>query len=231
MKHFPKAFNTSTIKALLDGKKTVIRLPLNVPVGWELSDTKLSKITSSHPKKGKWGALIRKGIGTEFPEADLVTAPLSVGDLIWVRETFATLDRGTNEQVHPFDRSCQEVRYKASENPNLANCTDWEVRGYKWRRSVHMPKHCSRLTLKITNVYIERLTEISEEQAISEGMPSREEAQQMAINAGLGWYDRPTKWFKQQWVKTYGENSWNDEQFVWVVEFTLINQNIANVAV
>lgn len=75
------------VNALLDGRKLVTRRPLVIPEGWELHDRKLSKITSSHPKKGKWGVLIRRGVDTDFPQTNLVPAPCFIDDLVWVRET------------------------------------------------------------------------------------------------------------------------------------------------
>lgn len=228
MKTIPMIFNTEMVKALLSGSKAVTRRPLTVPDGWELHDRKPSKITSSHPKKGKWGALIRRGVGTDFPQSDLVSAPCFVGDLIWVRETFAALGHDDYNQVNPNDvASVHEYRYKASENPNLANCSDHEVRGYKWVPSIHMPKHASRLTLKITDVRIERVQDITEEQAVLEGMPTSEKCQRMAVESGLSWYQKPVTWFKSLWDSIY--NDWSNNPSVWVIEFEVIHKNVAQV--
>ena len=234
MKHVPMIFNSAMVKALLDGRKTVTRRPLRIPEGWELADTKLSKITSSHPKKGKWGALVRSGVGAEFPQADLITAPCSVGDLVWVRETFCMGRIDEHDADHPADRYKYVEQCEGDSNYSIskAQCEmdSIEVHEVKWTPSIHMPKAASRITLKVTDVRIERVTDISDEQAVSEGMPSREEAQRMAVSAGLDWYDRPTKWFKRLWQQIYGDESWSQAQFVWVIEFEMINQNVTNVA-
>lgn len=228
MKHVPMIFNSAMVKALLDGRKTVTRRPLRIPEGWELADTKLSKITSSHPKKGKWGALVRCGIGTEFPQSDLIAAPCSVGDLVWVRETFCTGRIEQYDSGHPasdyfyVEQGCGNDSYTVSKA--FCEMEGIELEDVRWTPSIHMPKAASRITLKVTDVRIERVTDISDEQAVSEGMPSREEAQRMAVSAGLDWYDRPAKWFKRLWQQIYGNESWSPAQFVWVIEFEMINR-------
>ncbi|WP_136487839.1 hypothetical protein [Vibrio sp. H11] len=208
MKTVPMIFNTEMVTALLNGSKAVTRRPIRIPDGWELYDSKLSKITSSHPKKGKWGALVRRGVGTDFPQCDLVTAPCFIGDLIWVRETFATLHPGQDyEEISPWEVGCQEVRYKASEPTGLANEKDHEIRGYKWRPSIHMPKHCSRLTLRVTDVRIEKLKDLrgNPEQVQKEGF-------------------RNWPMFKHTWRSIYGTCEPNDH--VWAIEFEVIEKNV-----
>lgn len=216
MKTIPMLFQTELVRALLDGRKTVTRRPLDIAPGWELKDRKPTKITSSHPKKGKWGALIRKETFDDKYQHDLVTAPCFVDDLIYVRETFAALGHNDYQQVNPNHiTEIHEYRYKASERESIANCQDHEVRGYKWVPSIHMPRHASRLTLKVTDVRIEQLQDITEEQAINEGMqPARPSSLVMPYRTS----------FMDIWDDIYG--SWTDNPYVWVIEFEVINQNI-----
>lgn len=224
MKQIPMIFNSDMVKALIDGRKTVTRRP--------------AKGVSYSERMGFIFNGFAHGIGADHRQTmnNIINRPVNagcpanVGDLIYVRETFATLHCGSYEEISPNDRCCQEIRYKATENQALANEDDWEVRGYKWRPSIHMPKHCSRLTLKVTDVKIEPVTDISDEQAVLEGMPSAEEAQAMAIEAGLDWYQRPRKWFESLWGLIYGKESWTPSQYVWVIEFEVIKQNVTKVA-
>ena len=228
MKAIPMLFQTELVRALLEGRKTVTRRPLDIAIGWELKDRKPTKITSSHPKKGKWGALIRKETFDDKYQHDLVTAPCFVGDLIYVRETFAALGHNDYQQVNPNHiTEIHEYRYKASEKESIANCEDHEVRGYKWVPSIHMPKHASRLTLIITDVRIERVQDITEEQAIKEGMPTDEECQKLAVESGIGWYQKPAIWFKNAWNSIY--NNWDQNPYVWVIEFEVIHKNVDQV--
>ena len=64
----PILFCTMMVQATLEERKTNTRRICNIPDGWEYDG--YGRITSDHPKKGKLGAIIRKGVGTDFPEID-----------------------------------------------------------------------------------------------------------------------------------------------------------------
>lgn len=106
-------------------------------------------------------------------------------------------------------------------------CDDFEDEVSAWHPSIHMPRAASRTTLIVTDVRIERVQEITEEQAILEGMPTREEAQRMAVESGLGWYQNPVVWFKNLWDGLY--NNWNKNPYVWAIEFKVVKKNISEV--
>ncbi len=102
------------------------------------------------------------------------------GTLLWVRETWATLG---NEDGHPITadgKLCRErdaaLFYRADAKPpgmgdygleSLPDGSYWEG---PWRPSIHMPRWASRLALRVTSVRVERLQEISEEDAKAEGV-------------------------------------------------------------
>jgi hypothetical protein len=83
----------------------------------------------------------------------------------------------------------------------------------RWRPSIYMPRWASRILLEITNVRVERLQDISEEDARAEG----------------GWRGRgfgnpdfavsPCDEFPTLWASVYGEESWLANPWVWVIEF------------
>lgn len=91
-------------------------------------------------------AVFAKGRSTGF---EMVKAPYQPGDILYVRETWAVSDG--------------EFYYRA-DTPIF---TPWEVD--KWRPSIHMPKEAARIFLRVTDVRVERLQEITEEQARAEG--------------------------------------------------------------
>jgi hypothetical protein len=206
MKAVPMIFNTEMVKALLDGRKTVTRRPVKRfgIFNWVVvnGETGVRWVTDKNNVHQKW---------LEFPT--------NVGDLIYVRETFATLGHDDYQEVSPRNRSeIHEVRYKASERGSIANHHDWEVRGYHWRPSIHMPKWASRLTLKVTDVRIERVQDITDEQANSEGCWH---------GIGGGEVDlavSPQDHFPTLWESLYG--NWNQNPYVWVIEFEVIHKNV-----
>lgn len=128
------------------------------------------------------------------------------GDILWVRETTADL-RGT-------------FRYRADNDSDLKLFTGWKP-------SIHMPKEAARIFLKVTNVRVERLQDISEEDAIAEGIAS--------FNHGFGgsprgvWYRdykhlshncRPRDSFRTLWQSINGKkHPWDTNPWVWVYTF------------
>lgn len=135
----PILFNTEMVQAILDNLKTVTRRVVK-------------------PQPVMYGFL-----ETCFDWSN-VKAPYSPGDILYVRETFC----GWNLPIFGM-KYC----YKATDpNGNRAPTgqdpdDDWEVR--PWRPSIHMPKEAARLFLRVTNVRVERLQDITEEQAKAEG--------------------------------------------------------------
>ena len=109
------------------------------------------------------------------------------GDRLWVRENFISRDDikraiyAADHEVHAkwwagcdwtsawgegYPRSCQTITNSGD------NCCSHKER-VRWRPSIHMPRWASRLTLTVTDVLVQRLQEISEEDAIAEGVRSR----------------------------------------------------------
>lgn len=246
MKVKPMIFNTEMVKAILAGKKTVTRRPINVqPSG---DDHKALFIVDSTDKK-EVGKI--KWFDGDSTYGNPIKKTCEIGDLIYVRETFAALGHNDYQQVSPRNiTEIHEYRYKASERESIANCKDHEVRGYKWVPSIHMPRYASRLTLKVTDVRIERAQDISEEQAEREGVISTEDYGELAgeenlfdcpecqgfqvhgyigYNGGVGetdcfTCDTAVKRFGILWDSIY--QNWDKNPYVWVIEFEVIHQNV-----
>lgn len=141
-----------------------------------------------------------------------------VGDRLWVRETFAAFDADWKHPGKPHDLRAgpwPNVVYPAS----VAKIPDGTC-----RPSIHMPRWASRITLEITAVRVERLNDISEEDAEAEGIDME------ALYDSQDCYDciadhnmtgRPTVTgaFKYLWESIYGVDSWSVNPWVWVIEF------------
>ncbi|WP_122613980.1 hypothetical protein [Pseudomonas viridiflava] len=130
-----------------------------------------------------------------------------VGDRLWVREAWQA-DEQVNA-VAPRELSHGEpIQYPADGASRQTGCS--MISPGKTRPSIHMPRWVSRILLEITDVRVERLQHISEEQAELEGASCDMSA----------WTFRDH--FQKLWESINGAESWNDNPWVWVVEFKLV---------
>jgi hypothetical protein len=204
MKTHPMIFNKDMVRALLSGCKTQTRRPVKPVV----------QLTEKMGFKQNGYAY---GIGLDFDRTKQhfmkSRCPFNVGDLIWVRETFR-LFNSADECGCEAPCECpshNEPLYRASHN----NCDS------KWKPSIHMPQWASRLTLRVLQVRLEQVQDISTEDACAEGfkLPPLER-QGFAIGARTN--------FRHAWKTIYGE-SWEQNQWVWVIDFEVIESNINQV--
>lgn len=211
MKVKPMIFNVDMVRALLEGRKTQTRRPIAVSDGWSIDDPTICRITSQHPKKNKWGVIVRQSSIDDLCEVDIVPAPCNVGDLIYVRETFAWA-HDDGEPVEP-----EQFLYAASDS--------WD--GIQIP-SIHMPRRASRLTLKVTGVRVERVRDISEQNALSEGINKWPHKVGFAYGYDGGWWaghGSHSGAFGALWESIYS-GSWNRNDWVWVIDFEVIRQNV-----
>ena len=155
---------------------------------------------------------------------------------LWVRETFA----------HDFEHNRYFYRADCDEDgtvPHLINGCGLgggvgNAQISKWKPSIHMPRWASRILLEITGVRVELLQDISEEDAIDEGLkaitkdgklikygiPDRD-GYPGADDFGWNWGDwdkSPVLAYKRLWQSINGKGSWDLNPFVWVIEFKRI---------
>lgn len=209
MKERGMIFNGEMVRAILDGRKTQTRRPVKFPVhdknlGCELAGNELAGELSA-------GNYLNSAFGKP-------------GDRIWVRETFAALEPGSYEQVKPQEGHCQDLRYAATDR--LAK-SDADIRGYKWVPSIHMPRWASRILLEITDVRVERLNAISQEDAQAEGMELTGWRPTYSDPDSGGEVMTPYDNFAELWESIYGEESWKANPWVWVIEFKRVEGGAA----
>lgn len=140
------------------------------------------------------------------------------GDILWVRETFAEancLTKGGNEFSH--------FVYKADKDP-LHNY-------FKWKPSLFMPKEACRIFLEITEIKVERLQQITNEDCINEGIkretfpPTGDECYYFYPCKDLrddSYLDSPKTSFYSLWKSINGQKSWDENPFVWAISFKLV---------
>ncbi|EPL9571146.1 hypothetical protein MMK73_003248 [Providencia rettgeri] len=202
-------FNSDMVRAILSGRKTQTRKAMKAQprssetrVGdyWFPCDRVQSMVHVSDFISGN----------SAMPDAHeffSTCCPLGgIGDRIWVRETF---------QVGLCTEST--FAYKATHKPSDLYEGWGEV--IKWRPSTQMPRWASRITLEITNIRVERLQSISEEDAKAEGFDN---SQSDAANS-IGWFEKPIRAFRRDWENINGTDGWNSNPWVWVIEFKNAN--------
>ncbi|WP_429972249.1 morphogenetic protein [Klebsiella variicola] len=132
-------------------------------------------------------------------------------DRIWVRETWARYN---------IDQNSHDIAYRAT------TPADWPEEG-RWRPSIHMPRWASRILLEITDVRVERLNAISQEDAQAEGMELTGWRPTYSDPDSGGEVLTPYDNFAQLWESIYGEESWKANPWVWVIEFKRVEGGAA----
>lgn len=224
-------FNGEMVRAILDGRKTQTRRPVRFPVldknlGCELAGNELAGELSA----GNY-------LNSAFGKPD---------HRIWVRETWATLGNENGCCVDWEDNLCKGDErsaariYRASceQRPgdyglwSIPDDADWKphTKDHKfegaWRPSIHMPRWASRILLEITNVGVQRLQSISPNDAAREGLVKLPATGRYCINQGDQYFGGAShdarEVFSWLWASIYGEESWNANPWVWVIEFKSI---------
>ncbi len=146
------------------------------------------------------------------------------GDRLWVREAFADL-RGTGIEHRP-DPSGPLKRYAfAADYPPGSNGDEARKEfGVKWKPSIHMPRAASRITLEITGVRVERLQDISEDDALAEGCSSTAIVHEDGEDY-TGHY--ASEEYQDLWESINGPGSWVANPWVWAVSFKRVEGGAA----
>lgn len=196
MKERPILFSTPMVHAILNNSKTQTR--------------RVAKLTASGRVKEIGG---HRNWHPSDPGAVLACPYGQPGDLLWVRETWATAVSGGSPISETFS-------YAAD-----FHGTGLKPPETKWNPSIHMPRNASRITLKITGVRLERLQDISDTDAQAEGCTDQRFYYLGSWSKGFGHRRCPTpqKAFEDVWTKINGWSSWELDPWVWVIEFIDVN--------
>ncbi|MCR5755537.1 MAG: ASCH domain-containing protein [Acetatifactor sp.] len=150
----PILFNTDMVRAILDGRKTVTRrLPSKrVEEKWWEYDEWASDACAGSARDGiPCNRTYEKEFYEQYP-------PYLPGDILYVRETWTELETVDG---------CPFYAYKADDG--RSDAVSLHETFEKWHPSIHMPKEAARIWLKVTDVRVERLQEITEDQTEAEG--------------------------------------------------------------
>jgi len=203
----PILFSAPMVRALIDGRKTQTRRILK-PQPIDISGSSIDHYSregfdaiARHCKHGK------------------------PGDFLWARETtciapkrFADPD---DSCVPDYDNDLRYVSYKADGHSEDA-MRDYKL---KWTPSIHVPRWASRLMLRIISVRVERLNDISHEDAIAEGIQVDECGHAIRPHDSINWGGAASA-FAELWESINGADSWKLNPWIWVIEFEVIQKNI-----
>ena len=217
----PILFNTEMVRAILDGRKTCTRRVIKSQPD-EKHIYPLGYVTDSTEKKnvGCFGF----GIDEYSGSVQYAKQPYHPGDILYVRETWQCW------RAHRYEATA-DIRFRAGGDDvrlQFANgSTDsidrydfdtfvhkWFSHNGEWKPSLFMPKEAARIWLKVTDVRVERLQEITETQAQAEG-----------CNSGLLTGPCTARGqFENLWNSTIkkpdaDKYGWSANPWVWVIEF------------
>lgn len=204
MKERPILFSAPMVRAVLNGSKTQTRRIVKMKQSdwckeikgecWHPND-----IAEWRMQEGRWFGLMGwyTLAFTDYPYGQ-------PGDRMWVRETWARDDEDGL------------MVYRSSRNEDTLN---WECQRHEsghprfnWKSSIHMPRWASRILLEIVNVRVERLQDISEADAIAEGVGG---------NASITPCYSIER-YRAIWESINGAGSWDVNPWVWVIEFKVV---------
>lgn len=206
MKERPILFSAPMVRALLAGTKTQTR-----------------RVVKLKP----WHQIEERDDGSPWPwmhdndrDADhWLPCPFGQpGDRLWVRESWSPDPPCDGTWGYTAWAGCREGqisgvpdRFRSANHCIYA--ADWSGTPLRWTPSIHMPRWASRITLEITGVRVERLNDISDADAIAEGVESLPMATRQAT---------PKLDYRYLWESINGVGSWEANPYVWVVSFKRI---------
>lgn len=233
----PIIFSAPMVRALLAGRKTQTRRILKPQPVQHAPDLAFTwgKFTGLWPDD--WF-----GNGGEIDDA----LPYAVGDRLYVREAWNCFSFSQDGEVAwPAKRI--PTKREFDELAELGVRGDYQIvyaesdrarehfADQKWRPSIHLPRWASRLTLTVSDVRVQRLQAISEEDCIAEGPKLRGWADfgyMSALNGPMVETDQPhvsatpRTWYRELWDSLHGDGAWDENPWVVALTFTVEKRNI-----
>lgn len=202
----PILFNTEMVRAILDGRKTVTRRLIKPQ---PLYKTHRYYVFADETCPKKW---------EECDDFVGKCAPYKMGDVLYVRETWFyehhMEDKTAGNPDLPSGRYSHRYIYKA-DNPDYP--VDVGVGAHGWKPSIHMPKEAARIFLRVTDVRIEKLGDMSVADIDREGLVQNKKEFETTPEYFKRWISLWNSTIKNhQDLDKYG---WNADPWVWVISF------------
>jgi hypothetical protein len=198
-------FNTEMVRAILDGRKSCTR---RIVKPQQLVGLLPDKCKNGVPEEFLKEKKLMFKPYCNMTDIELINtaykAPYQRGDILYVRETWC---KGLERYIYRADYSDTEKFYRDGKEIEM-----------KWHPSLHMPKDAARIFLRVTNVRVEQLQDITVEDALAEGMDkyirlNGELDENSIITSFIGIWNST---IKKSDLDRYG---WDANPYVWVIEF------------
>lgn len=216
MANKPILFSASMVAAILDGRKTQTRRTIKGST--EHKGNYNPVYLEVHKNSRGWKEICPYG---------------KIGDTLWVREEHYAVGHWeknsttkTGKQKWKFVPDIGgDVRY--SDNPPadfmVSRSKEYpDVNLWYKRLARFMPRSLSRIKLEIVDIRVEKLKDISQKDAISEGAPPSHHSIDK-VSREIGNPDFSRSWFAQLWQSINGTESWDENPWVWVISFKVVD--------
>lgn len=202
----PILFNTDMVRAILDGRKSCTRRICKDANEYTVPDM---EFYNADKRTYAVHNFVDKEHTEQLSTAER-TCPICTGDILYVRETWKEAPKGY-------------YYYEDWQKDDIADVT-------KWKPSIHMPKEAARIWLKVIDVRVERLQDITYNGALREGSEGiRCDHVALGVHGctdcmNTGWIEPPQVEFMQIWNSTIKKSNldrygWDANPWVWVIEF------------
>lgn len=216
----PIIFSAPMVRALLDGRKTQTRrvLPKSHPRFPHHNQINMDVLCfdPKRPEAWYWDG-IHGRVGASYP------LRYAVGDRLYVREAFWTCDE------------CAYINYVVGANSAGINdrrcCASCDALLPKPKKSpIHMPRWASRLTLTVTDVRVQRLHEISDDDAVAEGCECDSDGWRDYLFPSTQCCGTARESYRTLWNSLHGPDAWDANPWVVAVSFSVQRGNIDQLA-
>jgi len=229
-KERPILFSAPMVRAILDGKKTQTRrvvkglpavslagdvAPVTDGKRWAISRSRLD-----HRGGAAWPADPKPGLLCPYGKP---------GDRLWVKETHAFIEGGEYDPLNGDYHDIYSVggpvkphEYALAYRADDAWQDTCNSEGITWRPSIFMPRWASRITLEVTGVRVERLQDISGEDAVSEGISIPRCTCEVCVRSSTmctADASAAAMEYRTLWESIHGPGAWDANPWVWVVSF------------
>lgn len=250
----PILFNTDMVRAITRGKKTETRrkIPQRLINRWKAHEA-WQKNWSASTEFAKLPSYAQEVESEKDFYNKWENFPYQIGEMLYVRETWVHGYYACGEEPDgrdawyvEYDPECSSIVYKAQALDDaawFATADDHPDERIPWRPSIHMRKEDARLFLRVTDIYAERLQDITNKGCIAEGC---EGTPCFACHgsgtggpwggcpdcAGTGWQEPPLLDFMSTWESTIKETEkdlygWEANPWVWVIKFEVAEDKYA----